>query len=228
MGNRCPVRIALTGGIGCGKSLVADAFAALGAPVMDADVIAREVVQPGSATLARVVAEFGEDILDHENALNRALLRARVFADPAKRRSLEAILHPAILATMERRAAEARAPYVVLVIPLLVETGIAAQFDRVLVVDCAQALQVRRLMGRDGETEDSASRMLAAQASRHDRLAAADDVVDNSGTRDRTRAAVGRLHRQYLELARSRGCAEIPESGTEDIPHLGESGDMPQ
>ncbi len=199
-----PMRVALTGGITCGKSLVADAFAGHGAPVIDTDVIAHEITQPGSTALSRIVAEFGVEMLDAASALDRSKLRARVFEDPAARRSLEALLHPAIVAEMNRRAAAVQAPYVVLVIPLLVETGIEDEVDRVLVVDCPEDQQLRRLRARDGETETSARRILAAQATRKDRLAVADDVIDNSGTREATRNAVAALHLRYLELASHR------------------------
>ncbi|MGH8495312.1 MAG: dephospho-CoA kinase [Gammaproteobacteria bacterium] len=197
-----PMRVGLTGGITCGKSLVADAFAAHGVPVIDTDFIAREVVHPGSPALARIVGEFGDGILDDAGALDRGRLRARVFDVPADRLRLEAILHPAIIEEMNRRAADVRAPYVVLVIPLLVETGYDTEVDRVLVVDCTEDAQIERLMTRDGESEAGARRILAAQVSREDRLAAADDIIDNSGSKEMARAAVALLHERYLELAR--------------------------
>ena len=205
MGERGPMRIGLTGGIASGKSLVADEFAALGVPVIDTDLLAREVVQPGHPALERIAAEFGAQVLDADGALDRGRLREIVFGDAPRRRRLEALLHPAIVAEMDRRAAASAAPYVLLVIPLLVETGFERQVDRVLVVDCPEAVQIERLMARDGESEAGARRMLAAQAPRRARLAAADDVVDNAGTREAVRAAVAALHEHYLRLADGAG-----------------------
>jgi len=205
MGERGPMRIGLTGGIASGKSLVADEFAALGVPVIDTDLLAREVVQPGHPALERVAAEFGAGVLDADGALDRARLRDIVFGDALRRRRLEALLHPAIVEEMERRVAASTAPYVVLVIPLLVETGFERQVDRVLVVDCPEAVQIERLMARDGENAAGARRMLAAQATRRARLAAADDVIDNAGSREAVRAAVAALHERYLRLADGAG-----------------------
>lgn len=197
-----PMRVGLTGGITCGKSLVADAFASHGVPIIDTDLIARELVQPGSPALARIVAEFGDGVLDAAGALDRGKLRKRAFDDPLERRRLEDILHPEIIAEMNCRAEAVDAPYVVLVIPLLVETGYQGEVDRVLVVDCPEAVQVLRLVARDGETETTAQWVLAAQVSREDRLAAAHDVIDNSGRREAARAEVATLHSRYLTLAR--------------------------
>lgn len=191
------LRIGLTGGIASGKSAAARAFAALGVPVLDTDVIAREVVEPGQPGLVRIVAEFGEGVLGRDGRLDRAALRARVFSDPAARRQLEAMLHPAIWAGLERQSATAGGPYQVFVIPLLVESGARDAVDRVLVVDCATETQVRRLRERDGETDASARAMLAAQASREDRLAAADDVLDNDGTPEELRDKIAALDRFY-------------------------------
>ena len=205
MGERGPMRIGLTGGIASGKSLVADEFAALGVPVIDTDLLAREVVQPGHPALERLAAEFGAGVLDADGALDRARLRDIVFGDALRRRRLEALLHPAIVEEMERRVAASTAPYVVLVIPLLVETGFERQVDRVLVVDCPEAVQIERLMARDGENAAGARRMLAAQATRRARLAAADDVIDNAGSREAVRAAVAALHERYLRLADGAG-----------------------
>jgi dephospho-CoA kinase len=205
MGERGPMRIGLTGGIASGKSLVADEFAALGVPVIDTDLLAREVVQPGHPALERIAAEFGAQVLDTDGALDRGRLRDIVFGDTPRRRRLEALLHPAIVAEMDRRAVTSTAPYVLLVIPLLVETGFERQVDRVLVVDCPEAVQIERLMARDGESAAGARRMLAAQAPRRARLTAADDIIDNAGTREAVRAAVAALHEQYLRLADGAG-----------------------
>ncbi len=198
------LRIGLTGGIASGKSTVADLFAARGATVLDTDVIAREVVEPGRPALGALVQAQGRGILDGEGRLDRAELRRRLFEDAATRRDIEAILHPAILAELERQAREARGPYQVFVIPLLVENRLDYIVDRVLVVDCSEEEQVRRLMARDGEDRESALRMLGAQASREQRLAAADDVVDNGGPAADLPAQVAALDLKY------RGLAAIP------------------
>jgi dephospho-CoA kinase len=199
-----PLRIGLTGGIASGKSAVADAFARRGIAIVDTDVIAREVVEPGRPALDAVVRAFGAGVLDPHGRLDRRALRTLVFAEPAERRKLEAILHPAIRAEMHAQAAAAAGPYVVIAIPLLVENGLQAQVDRVLVVDCPPETQLARLLERDGETAEGARRILAAQASREARLAAADDVITNDGTLDALDSRVETLHRQYVALAGAR------------------------
>lgn len=195
------LRVGLTGGIACGKSLVADMFAALGAALVDTDVIAREVVAPGEPVLEEIIASFGDGILDSRGALDRAKMRALVFDDAARRHVLERILHPRIREKALAAMADARGPYVIAVVPLLLETGFAALVDRVLVVDCPADLQLERLMRRDGLDAEQARAMLGAQIGRDERLRAADDVIDNGGTLDATRQQVARLHRCYLELA---------------------------
>ena len=197
--------VGLTGGIASGKSLVLERFRALGAGTVDADLVAREVVEPGTPGLAGLVARFGRDVLDPGGALDRGALRTIAFADPEARADLDALLHPLIRERSDARIAEvlaAGAPYVVYAVPLLVETGQAERFDRVLVVDVPVAVQIERLLERDGRDEAEARRIVAAQASREARLAAADDVVVNDGPAARTLAAVDRLHGKYLEAAR--------------------------
>lgn len=194
-------RIGLTGGIASGKTTVANLFAALGVPVVDTDLLAREVVAPGSPLLAQIAARVGAEVLTPDGSLDRRELRSRVFADPALRVWLEQLTHPAIRALTDERCEAARAPYVIVAIPLLVETGAAERFDRVLVVDCDPDLQLARLMARDGARRDEALAMLAAQAPREKRLAVADDVVHNDGDIARLRDQVGKLHRQYLAQA---------------------------
>lgn len=194
-------RVALTGGIASGKSAVAALFAAHGVPVADSDVIAREIVAPGSPALAAVRAQFGEGVLQADGSLDRRALRERVFANPAARRDLEAITHPAIRARMQEWSRTAGGPYQIHMIPLLVEGGGRRDFDRVLVVDCPENLQVQRVMQRDGVDEASARRVLAAQASRGERLAIADDVIVNDGDRDKLSIEVEVLHRRYLQLS---------------------------
>jgi dephospho-CoA kinase len=198
------LRIGLTGGIGSGKSAVADRFAALGAPVIDADLIARELTRPDTEALREIAEAFGPSVLDPAGALDRPALRRRVFSDPQARRRLEAILHPRIRDEMQRRAAAVRAPYVVLVVPLLLETGQTRLADRVLVVDVPEALQIERVCRRDHQPERQVRAILDAQCRRDERLAAADDVIDNSGTIEQLLAQTDRLHRRYLALASSR------------------------
>jgi len=195
------VRIALTGGIACGKSTVANLFAGLGVAIVDTDLLAREVVAPGSALLPQIAAHFGASVMQADGTLDRAKLRERVFADAAERRWLEALTHPAIRALTDARCDSAAGRYVIVAIPLLVETGGTGRFDRVLVVDCDPELQLARLQARDGATRAQAERMLAAQATRAQRLAVADDVIRNDGDLAGLRVQVEKLHRAYSNLA---------------------------
>ena len=199
-----PLRIGLTGGIGSGKSTVSGRFAGLGVPVIDADEIARELVAPGAPGLAPVVAAFGTGILDEAGLLDRARLRRIVFADPARRRELEAILHPLVRQEIQRRVLEISAPYCIVAIPLLVETGQADLVDRVLVVDAPEALQRSRLAARAGWTEDDVEAAIRSQAPREARLRAADDVIVNDADLTALRQAVERLHARYLTLSAHR------------------------
>jgi len=197
--------VALTGGIAAGKSAVARRFEALGVPVHDADVAAREVVAPGSDGLAAVTAAFGRDALDQSGQLDRAAMRRRVFADPAARGTLEAIIHPRVRAWLRERVAAEQAPYCLLAVPLLAEN--VAQYrwvDRVLLVDVPESVQFDRLIARDGTDEALALRMIGQQASRAERLALADDVIENSGDEGALDGAVADLHQRYLDLAKSR------------------------
>jgi dephospho-CoA kinase len=197
------LRIGLTGGIASGKSTVSKFFAELGVPVIDADEISRLVVQPGSAGLAGIVRRFGSGVLDADGSLNRRALRALIFEDAAARRDLEAILHPLIRGEMEAIAERAGGEYQIFAIPLLVEGGPSDRVDRILVVDADEESQVGRVMARDRIPEPQARAILAAQASRAARLAAADDVISNSGTVADLRQQVTKLHAKYLGLARS-------------------------
>jgi dephospho-CoA kinase len=197
-------RVGLTGGIASGKSTVAKLFEALGVPLIDTDVLAREIVAPGQPVLQQIAQRFGAGVLAADGSLDRAALRARVFADPAERKALEALTHPAIRALVEERAATAGGEYQLHVIPLLVETDGRSRVDRVLVVDCSEELQIRRLQARDGVTASQARSILAAQATREARLSAADDVITNDGALGTLRDAVATLHARYLALARSR------------------------
>ena len=198
--------IGLTGGIGSGKSTVADLFAALGATVVDTDRIAHELTGALGAAMPAIVAAFGDAAARPDGSLDRAAMRRICFADPAARRRLEGILHPMIRRESEARcAAAAGAPYVLLVVPLLVESGAYRQsIDRTLVIDCDEAVQVARVMARSGLSADEVRAIMATQASRQQRLAAADDVITNDDGKELLEARVADLHRRYLELARAK------------------------
>ncbi|MEQ1580060.1 MAG: dephospho-CoA kinase [Steroidobacteraceae bacterium] len=194
------LRIGLTGGIASGKSAVADEFASLGIAVIDADLISRELVEPGQPALARIVELFGPGVLDASGHLDRRHLRELVFADAARRKGLEDILHPAIRAELIRRSSDSTGPYQILVVPLLVENGLNHLVDRILVVDVPESTQMERLKTRDSIGSEQASRMLAAQTSRNARLAQADDVITNAGSLSDLKTQVAHLHRKYLGL----------------------------
>jgi dephospho-CoA kinase len=197
-------RVGLTGGIASGKTTVANLFAALGVTIVDTDLLAREVLATGTPLLAEVVAHFGPGIVAADGGLDRRALRARVFADPTERRWLEERTHPAIRALTDARCDAAHGPYSIVAIPLLVETGGADRFDRVLVVDVDPAVQLARLQARDGVTSQQAAQALAAQASRADRLAVADDVIRNDSGLEALREQVEKLHRRYVEAAKAQ------------------------
>jgi dephospho-CoA kinase len=195
--------VGLTGGIGSGKSAAADEFAGLGATVVDTDAIAHRLTAAGGAALPAIRRMFGDAFILASGAMDRKRMREHVFADPAARRSLEGVLHPLIRAESEREIAAAAGPYVIHVVPLLVESGDYRQrVDRVLVVDCPEATQIARVRARSGLSEAQAEAIVRAQASRAERRAAADDVIDNGGSRDALRAQVAALHEKYLQLAR--------------------------
>jgi len=194
--------VGLTGGIGSGKSAVADAFAALGAPVTDTDRLAHEATAPGQPGLAAVLEAFGTEYRQADGTLDRARLRQRVFADPHARARLEAILHPLIGAAARRAIAGWTGPYGVVVVPLLLERGgIAGLVQRILVVDCPEALQVQRVGARSGLAPAEVLAIMATQLPRVDRLARADDVLDNGGGRDAVAPQVAALDRRYRALA---------------------------
>lgn len=197
--------IGLTGGIGSGKSTVARAFEAHGVEIVDADALAHGLTAPGGAAIPALRAAFGDEVIDATGALDRARMRRIAFADPGARKRLEAILHPMIRAETDRLTQSARSPYLILMIPLLVESGDPRErCDRVLVVDCPEAEQIRRVMARSGLARTDVEAIMATQASRANRLAAADDVVDNSGEPTGIDAQVAMLHRRYLGLASRR------------------------
>jgi dephospho-CoA kinase len=194
------LKIGLTGGIGSGKSAASDHFARLGAAVIDTDLLSRELVEPGQPALDEIVGTFGARVLAPDGRLDRTRLRDLVFRDPAARRRLEAILHPKIRELMLIRAAGVDAPYVVFVIPLLLETGQQGLVDRVLLIDVPEAVQRARVTARDGSDAAQIERIIASQTDRATRLAGADDVILNDGSIGDLRAAVENLHRRYLDL----------------------------
>lgn len=192
--------VGLTGGIASGKSFVAARFIALGVPLLEADDVARAVVAIGQPALAAIAAEFGPGTLLPDGSLDRRRLRERVFADPEARQCLEAITHPAIRAEVDCWRAAQTAPYCIYSAAILLESGLRAQVDRVLVVDAAEAEQTRRLMQRDAIDAALAAQMLAAQAPRARRLAQADDVIDNTDAGRDPQPQIERLHRLYQAL----------------------------
>ena len=197
--------IGLTGGIASGKTFVSDRFATLGAPVVDADILARQAVEPNSAGLNSLVSELGHSILLPNQSLDRSKLRELIFSNPAHKDTVNNILHPIIRQLSDEAIAKealAGAAYVIYAVPLLVETGQTERFDRVAVVDVPIETQIERLMQRDNTSADKAHAILDAQASREQRLAIADDVIDNSGSKENTLAQVDELHKLYSELAK--------------------------
>ncbi|WP_153111755.1 dephospho-CoA kinase [Propionivibrio limicola] len=213
MSHRAPTHarliIGLTGGIGSGKSTAADLFAMLGAKVVDTDGIAHELTAAGGAAMPEIIRTFGAGIAQADGSLDRAAMRRLCFSDPGAKRQLEAILHPMIRRESAARCQAAdNAPYVLLVVPLLVESGAyRAQTDRTVVVDCEESVQIERVMARSGLSADEVRAIMATQATRADRLAAADDVLTNNDGKAALQAQVERLHQRYLALAAGRSPA---------------------
>lgn len=193
--------VALTGGIGSGKSTVANAFADLGINVIDADIIARQVVEPGQPALMAIAEHFGSALIAPDGSLQRRMLRERIFASPEEKSWLNALLHPLIQQETRRQFQQATSPYVLWVVPLLIEHALYKQANRVLVVDVTPETQLLRTMQRDDVTRAHVEQILAAQATREARLAVADDVIDNNGAPDAIASDVARLHARYLQLA---------------------------
>jgi dephospho-CoA kinase len=193
--------VGLTGGIGSGKSVVADLFAGLGITVVDADLVAREVVQPGSTALKAIAEHFGDVVIKADGTLDRPVLRQLVFRDEENRRWLEELLHPLIRTEIETRLAQSRSPYSLLVSPLLFETGQNRLTNRVVVVDVPEEIQLERAMRRDNNDEEQIRAIMKSQASRDNRLKRADDVIDNSGTLAELEPVIASLHQTWLELA---------------------------
>ncbi len=193
--------VALTGGIGSGKSTVANAFALLGITIIDADIIARQMVEPDSPALRAIAEHFGSALINPDGTLNRRMLRERIFSQPDEKAWLNGLLHPLIQQETQQQIAAATSPYVMWVVPLLVENRLYDKADRVLVVDVAVETQIQRTMARDKVTREHAGNILAAQATREARLAVADDVIDNDGAPEAIASDVARLHAHYLQLA---------------------------
>ncbi|KAA9129750.1 dephospho-CoA kinase [Marinihelvus fidelis] len=193
--------VALTGGIASGKTTVSDMFSELGVPVIDTDVIARELTEPGTIQLLKIIKAFGPSVVDANGRLNRKRMREIIFSDDAKRRTLESILHPAIFSEVEKRLVSIDAFYCLVVIPLLTEVGVPDWVDRVLVIDSDRNTQLKRLFSRDGISLKQAIKTLAAQTTRGERLSIANDVVENNGTRDDLFEVVSSLHKKYLGLS---------------------------
>jgi dephospho-CoA kinase len=194
--------VVLTGGIAAGKTAVSSRFARLGVAVIDTDIIARELVQAGQPALAAIVKEFGQEILDNEGTLNRSRMRDLIFSDPACKQKLEAILHPAIAQQVQQQINAVKTDYCILVVPLLAESGRYQWSDRVLVVDVDVPTQLQRVMVRDQISAGQATAILQAQASRQQRLALADDIIENGGDLAALDHAVASLHEKYRKLAR--------------------------
>ncbi len=203
-----PFIIGLTGGIGSGKSTVAEAFVQLGAALVDTDREAHALTAPGGAAIAAIRTAFGDQVIAADGSLDRPAMRKLVFADATARKRLEAILHPMIGAACEAAIRAAQGPYVLLDVPLLVESGNwLKRVDRVLVVDCDEALQIERVIARSGLSVEQIEAIMQVQATREERRAAADDIIDNSGPPEAAQAAAGRLHQTYLELARAKAAS---------------------
>lgn len=191
--------VGLTGGIGSGKTTIAQAFEKLGACVVDTDAIAHELTAAGGMAMPAIIDSFGTAMATAEGALDRARMRQRVFEDPQAKLTLEGILHPLIRAESLKRLHQATAPYALLVVPLLLETGIWQHYcDRLLVVDCAESTQISRVMTRSGLSREEVLRIMATQASRQARLAAATEIIDNDGPPDTLVPRISAIHRQYL------------------------------
>jgi dephospho-CoA kinase len=194
--------VGLTGGIGSGKSAAADEFGRLGATIIDTDVISRELTEKGGAAIPEVERVFGRDFVV-DGAMDRKRMRDHVFADPGAKRALERLLHPMIRDESARRIASATGPYVVHVVPLLIESpDYRKRVNRVAVVDCPEETQIARVRARSGLSTDEVRAIMRGQISRSERVAAADDVIDNAGTREALREQVAALHQKYLQFAK--------------------------
>ena len=193
--------VALTGGIGCGKTLVSDYFSTLGVAIIDTDIISRELVKPGSNALTAIISEFGKDILNENGQLDRKKLQALIFQKPEAKQFLENLLHPLILEEVNRRQSNTNAPYCILVIPLLVESKLNFHINRILVVDCSLESQKHRVLKRDAMTAATLEMIIEQQASREERLAIADDIIVNDTDIEHAYSQIDALHKKYILLA---------------------------
>ncbi len=205
--------VGITGGIGSGKTAATDRFAALGIAVVDADVASRTVVEPGTAALSAIAEHFGAGILLSDGSLNRAALRQIIFADPTKKAWLEALLHPLIAAEIQRQLRAAKSAYVIFVSPLLTESNQHELCDRILVIDAPEEIQLQRTMRRDNNDAAQVQRIIAAQASRAQRLQRANDVIENTGTLEELTQKIAALHERYLTLAAEKSRRESAQNG---------------
>ncbi|MBL4620840.1 MAG: dephospho-CoA kinase [Immundisolibacteraceae bacterium] len=196
-----PFIIGLTGGIACGKTTASDFFNEHGIEIVDADIVSREVVQPGEPALQEIVELFGPSILDGDGQLDRQQMRTLVFEDPAKRKQLEDILHPVIRSRLDRLLKNSQGPYVIFSVPLLIESGLQSRADRVLVIDVDPKTQLSRLTSRDGISHQQAQAMVDSQLPREQRNLAADDIIDNSTSVERFLDQLEKRHKEYLTLA---------------------------
>ena len=196
-----PFVVGVTGGIGCGKSAVTDFFADLGITIVDADIAARAVVEPGQPALEKIAARYGGEILLQNGTLDRRKLRDIIFNNPAEKQWLETLLHPKIGQLIQQQLTAAPSAYAILVSPLLIETSQHQLVDRILVVDVPEQIQLERTMARDNMTEEQTRRIIKSQASREQRLAVANEIVDNSGTLKELQALLSDVHQQYLQIA---------------------------
>ena len=194
--------VALTGGIGCGKSTVCQLFSKHGAPVIDTDILSRELVEPGTPALSEIISHFGQELLQKDGSLNRKALSNIVFKNSEQRKILESILHPKIRAEIERQLQNIKSDYTIIAIPLLIETNQQSTYDRVLVIDCSEHLQFERTISRDGRSPEEVEGIIKTQASREARLKLADDVITNDSSLSSLEQQVQKLHSQYLSLAR--------------------------
>ncbi|MCG7895469.1 MAG: dephospho-CoA kinase [Candidatus Thiodiazotropha taylori] len=194
--------VALTGGIGCGKSAVSAHLQSLGVPIIDADHLAHQLVQPGSPALIEIQDTFGESVIDNRGCLDRTALRNIVFNEPQQRKQLENILHPRIKSAMEEWLKSQTADYVILVIPLLFETGQQTLADRILLVDCHESIQVERVVNRDKLSKRQVKQIIASQANRQTRLQGADDIIENNSSQSMLIKATDDIHKKYLTLAK--------------------------
>lgn len=195
------ITVALTGGIGCGKTTVCQLFAELGTPIIDTDIIARELVQPGNDALEEIKSYFGNEVLLADGSLNRKSLASKTFSNPDHRKKLESILHPKIRLSVEKKVQSLTAPYVIIAIPLLIETSQQNTYDQILVVDCDEHQQIQRAHKRDQRSIEEIKNIMSSQVSRQQRLSHANDLINNETDIESLRLQVSTLHKKYINLA---------------------------